>query len=599
MKTITLSALMLVVSAHAGDFRSVSERNVTVKRACQPTEKWTIEGGAAPQWMARYQDFVQGKVSPVSGFAEAVSLKRISALLNSNKAEFEKDFSEFWVGRILFELNLDPLAHEVFASVLEYSDHKQIRKSAFACMALIQRRSPDWKVPADSVEWGGFDFTEEDADVIYMASLIRPTKLTPLLPAGYRDFYKGTEAMKGRKYSEAAGHFQKFLAFLDTPKMVTQWEKYRDTAHLMLARAYYSTAKFPEASAQFQKVKKTSNLQIETLSNLAWSYLLQEQYDAAIGVSMQIRTGSLRNAFAPEPIMVAAMALNELCMFQDSIRTIQAFINDYGTSFEWLNRNKSKKDLYPEVIRFIKDPKATGIPMKVGTEWLRSPGFLSRQLELNRLIDHPKKLVDVQRKGYQEQMKLTSEFLAKTNDFIKKVQVAKLKLKPGEELSKELSEQYLNNKRELRRLVRYYRSSKIWKNLSRKYEKRIPTYRKMVVEQVNKDLFAVNKQLLQTLNNVRENSDWIEVEIYNGASQDLVWKEAHPDFDKVSKEIDTAIEEEAPASQVWSWGRFQGAEIEQAEIWEDEVGALKADIRNECDKKNKYLKLKLSKRRKS
>jgi hypothetical protein len=313
---------------------------------------------------------------------------------------------------------------------------------------------------------------------------------------------------------------------------------------------------------------------------------------------MQIRTGSLRNAFAPEPIMVAAMALNELCNYQDSIRTIQAFINDYGATFDWLMKNKKSKDLYAELLKFIKDRKSSAVPVKVATEWMRAPGFLMRQEEINRMIEHPRKLVDVQRRGYQEQMKMTSEFILKTGNFIKQVKVEKLKLKPGEELSSDLSTRYLETKRELRRLSRYYRSSKIWKNLSRKYEKRIPGYRKMVVDHVDKELLSVNKQMLQTLNNVRENSDWIEVEIYNGASQDLVWREAHPDFDKVSKEIDSATEEEAPASQVWSWGRFQGSDIEQAEIWEDEVGALKADINNQCDKKNKYLKLKLTKRRK-
>lgn len=593
MKPLMLSALMLVVTqAQGADFRSISERGpVTQRKGCESGEKWTITGNS-PGWLNRFHESVNGKISALAGFADAVSLKRISAILN--RSDFERDFSEYWVGRILFDLKLDPLAHQVFKSVLDNSEQKEIRKAAFVCMAQIQRRSPDFKVPAETVEWGAFNLTEDDADVIYTASLIRPTKLTNLLPAGYRDFYNGVNAMKNRKYSEANAHLTKFLAYLDTPKIVTPLEQYRDEAHLLLARALYSTAHFKESTLEFQKVKKVSNLQVETLSNLSWAYLLQEEYDAAIGVSMQLRTGSLRNAFAPEPLMVAAMALNELCMYQDSIRTIQAFINDYGKSFEWLHQNQKNKELYAELLKHFK--KQSTVPTKIATEWMRSPAFLVRQEEINRLIEHPKRLQEIRSKGYSEQVRVTNDFILKTAKFLNDVKTAKLHKKVGEDFSDKLNAQYLTMKRDLRRLTRFYRSSKIWKNLARNYERQIPGQRVKIVDLINKDLMAANKSMLTALNNVRENSDWIEVEIYNGASQDLVWKEAHPDFEKVSAEMEETTEE-APGSTVWKWGRFLASEMELAEVWEDEVGALKADISNNCDKKDRYLKLKINRRK--
>jgi tetratricopeptide (TPR) repeat protein len=598
MKRLLQTAVMLAVVstqgtvAKAADFRSVSERSPVQRKGCLPGEKWSISG-TNPGWLNRFHDFVTGKSSALGGFADAVSLKRISALLN--RSDFERDFSEYWVGRILFDLKLDPIAHQVFKSVLENSEQKEIRKAAFVCMAQIERRSPDYKVPADSVEWGAFNLTEEDADVIYTASLIRPTKLTALLPSGYRDFYNGVNAMKNRKYSDAHAHLTKFIAFLDTPKIVTSLEQYRDQANIMLGRALYSTAHFKEATAQFQKVKKTSNLQIETLSNLSWAYLLQEEYDAAIGVSMQLRTGSLRNTFAPEPLMVAAMALNELCMYQDSIRTIQAFINDYGKSFEWLHQNEKNPEIYAELLKHFR--KQSTVPTKVATEWMRSPAFLVRQEELNRLIEHPKRLVEIRSKGYSEQVKVTNDFLLKTAKFLNDVKLAKAKKVAGEDFSDKLNGQYLTMKRDLRRLTRFYRASKIWKNLAHNYEKQIPAQRVRLVGLINKDLTAVNKQMLTALQNVRENSDWIEVEIYNGASQDLVWKDAHPDYEKVSAEIEETVAEEASGS-TWKWGRFLASEMELAEVWEDEVGALKADISNQCDKKDRYLKLKINRRKK-
>ncbi|NDG85479.1 MAG: hypothetical protein EBX52_10660, partial [Proteobacteria bacterium] len=74
-----------------------------------------------------------------------------------------------------------------------------------------------------------------------------------------------------------------------------------------------------------------------------------------------------------------------------------------------------------------------------------------------------------------------------------------------------------------------------------------------------------------------------EVEILNGASRDLVWKSVHPDF----KEENLPKKSESPSRNpagTWTWGRLRHSELEHAELWEDELGALKADVRSVCEK---------------
>jgi tetratricopeptide (TPR) repeat protein len=593
LSLLSLSLIIASTDARA-DFRSVADRGaVSVSLPCQGSEKWSIQNATNPTWLNQYQDFVGGKLSSVYSFSQAVQLKKLSALLVHS--DFERDFSEFWVGRILYDMKLDALAQQVFRSVYENSETPMIKKASFVCMTQIQKRSPDWKVPSGS-DWMGLALDESDADAILIASLQLPSakmaNLAKKLPESHRSFLLGVDAVQKRKYNDAITQFTAFIDYfeLHSNAFLT---RYKDDARLYLGRAYYSVAKFKEAAEQFQKIKKTSNQQIDALSDLSWAYLLDENYDAAIGIAMQLRAGSLHNTFSPEPLMVAAMALNELCLYPDSVRMMRSFVNDYGKSFEWLTAHPNAPDLYSEVLKVLK--KQSTVPAKVATEWLKNPAFLTRQMELNQLIESPKRLADIQKKAALEQDQLTLKFIEKAQKFVKDVRVAKLKLKPGEELAADYGDQYLQIKRELRNLTRYYKASKIWKNLAKNFEKRVPSLRTDLVEKVNADLKDQNKQLLTLLNKVRENSDLIEVEIYNGASQDMIWKNAHPDFEGLSQDMNDQ-KQKANSAQVWDWGRMLASEIENAEVWEDEMGALKADISDQCDKRDRYLQLKAVKR---
>lgn len=588
-----VTLLFNLSQAHA-DFRSISDRGtIKVSMPCQAQEKWTLENSKNPTWLNQYQEFVSGKSSSVYSFSQAIQLKKLSALLVHS--EFERDFSEFWVGRILYEMKLDALAQQVFRSVYENSEKPMVKKAAFICMTQVQKRGPDWKGVSGS-EWMALPLDESDADAILISSLQLPsTKMATLakkLPESHRSFLLGVDASQKRNYSEAIIQFTAFLNYF-TLHSNPYLERFKDDARLYLGRAYYSVAKFKEAGEQFQKLKKTANLQIDALSDLSWSYLLEEKYDDSIGIALQLRAGTLKNTFAPEPLMVAAMALNELCLYPDSIRMIRSFVNDYSKSHEWLNSHSNHPGLYQEVLKVLK--KQSDVPTKVATEWLKNPSFLTRQKELNLLIENPKRLADIQKKAALEQTQLTDAFIDRAQKFVKGVKVAKLKLKPGEELAASFGDDYLQIKRELRSLTRYYKASKIWKNLSKNFEKKIPGLRSELVAKVDADLKSQNKNMLTQLERVRDNADLIEVEIYNGASQDMIWKNVHPDFEQMSEELKE--QKAAPAaSKVWNWGRLLASDVENAEVWEDELGALKADISDQCDQRERYLKLKVIKR---
>ena len=576
---LTLFALLITAPAMAA-----------VQDACTSTEHWTLTKGGNPNWLKEFHEFTSSRSSAIYGFSQAIQLKRMSQILN--EADFEHDFSEYWVGRILFELHLDPLAHQALSSVYENTENPDLKKATFSCMARIQIRSPDWKAPpiASAAAMG---FTEDDSDVLFLSLLGKESALNKKLSPGHRGFIEGYTALGNKDYTGAIVGFQSYFHYLETHSnpILT---RYTDEGHLLLGRAYYSVAKFTESAAEFQKVKKTSNEQIESLSNMAWGYLLSEKYDDAVGISLQLRSGALKNTFAPEPLMVAAMALNELCSYPDSIRMIQAFAKDYEPSYKWLTENQNHPDGYVLTVKALQG-KVPGVPNKLATEWIRSPEFLTRQKEINTLLGEPKRVEEIEANAQAEQTKLTVAFLNRAGQFLKEYRVAQLKLKPGEEIPKEFPDRYTVLKKDMRKLSRFYKASRTWKTLARAYEKKIPALKLEMVARVNHDFKAKNEKLLSLLNKVKDNTDLIEVEIYNGASQDLVWKNVHSDYAAAEKSLED--KKEAPdAAHTWNWGRFLASSIEDSEVWEDELGALKADVTNQCNKKEKYLKLKLIKK---
>jgi len=564
-----------------------TQAGASVRDACLSTEHWDLGKKSVPNWLNEFHQFTTQKSSPVLGFTQAVRLKRMSQILN--EADFEHDFSEYWVGRILFELHLDPLAHEALQSVYEGTENTDLKKAAFSCLARIQIRTPDWRAPKPATN---LSFTEDDSDVLFLSLLGKENALTKILAPGHRGFIEGYTALSQKDYAGAIVGFQSYFHYLETHSNALL-NRYTDSGHLLLGRAYYSVAKFSESAAELQKVKKTSNEQIEALSNLAWSYLLHEKYDDAVGIALQLRSGALKNTFAPEPTMIAAMALNELCSYPDSIRMIQAFSKDYEPSYQWLDQNQDRSDGYALSVSAVKNQAVA--PVKLMTEWIRSPEFLTRQKEINALALEPKHLTDIESQASVEQNKLTEDFLAKSSQFIKEYKVAEIKLKPGESLPLEFSERYVSLKKELRKLGRFYKASRTWKTLARSYEKKIPILNGELKEKVNQDWKTKTRKLLALLKRVKDNTDLIEVEIYNGASQDLVWKTAHPGYAGAEKSLEA--QKEAPdAAHTWNWGRFLASSIEDTEVWEDELGALKADVSDQCSKKEKFLKIKVMKK---
>ena len=466
--------------------QSISATAATVMDACGNHEKWEFKDERHGNWMNRYQAFLLKQESPWMAFSDSIQLRKTSRILSNGT--FESDFSEYWVGKIFYELGLHSLAQEYFESSSEHAKTAVIKNASRICINKINQ---------------------------------------------------------GLK-----------------PKIDQS-----DLTHLLRARELYSSKKMNESVAEFQKIDKRSNLKIDALSDLSWAYLHLEHYQEAVGIALQLRSGIFRNTFAPESMMVAAMALNETCSYQDASRMIQFFIQDYGNSFDWLVHSEKGSEPYHEILSGLKNQSS--VPAKIRTEWVKHPVFLSRQEQINRLIENHRKIIGMPSKIQSLKSDLTNKNTIKISKLLYDV-----KSRKNDSIS--LAKKYQEIRKDIRTLIRFNRSSKTLLSVVQKHDATIPAAQSKHVAKINHELHEKNRELLTHLKKIRENIDLIEVEIYHGASKDMLGlKKSLKKKTDLQKDFDTAV--------AWNWGSFSASELERAEIWEDEIGDLKADTKNHCN----------------
>lgn len=108
---------------------------------------------------------------------------------------------------------------------------------------------------------------------------------------------------------------------------------------------------------------------------------------------------------------------------------------------------------------------------------------------------------------------------------------------------------------------------------------------------MNQEVGRLNRTMLTKLEEIGENTRMIEAEIYDGASRDIIWQNAHPDYKELAKKMHDE-QNTLAASKVWSWGEAPIGSDSWSEIWEDELGSFKASAFDNCNSKEKYLAIK-------
>jgi hypothetical protein len=315
---------------------------------------------------------------------------------------------------------------------------------------------------------------------------------------------------------------------------------------------------------------------------------MENHYGDAVGTAVSLRVGEMKATFAPEATMVTAMALNELCEYQDSLRAIKTLQRDYEASYRWLKKwaaDGGKQSLYPLALQYLKRENHD-VPDQVAGEWIRSNFFLAGQDEIHRLFGEAEKS--------ERFLKASTEELAKMGDKIREaagnqnlgvqedqqgIHVVSSGKDPIPTRIADQAEEYNQIRQSLSSLEKRVHES------SQSFE----AAKVQWVERINSELAKRSARMLAQLDGVRENTKLIEIEIFNGASHDMIWRNAHPDYASIEKRFKQNMQER-DSSEVWNWGVID-PNSDNVEIWEDELGGFQASLRDNCKNKQKYLAL--------
>ena len=276
-----------------------------------------------------------------------------------------------------------------------------------------------------------------------------------------------------------------------------------------------------------------------------------------------------------------AMGLNEICQYPESVGAINSFRKNYESSYRWLNEWKTNRNspLYPEAVRYIK--KSSTTPDRVASEWVRSPIFIADQTEINLLFDEKEATAMLGKAGAKEQRDIGTDLLKILKDLKPRYKAAKAGRKPGEPLPRKVRELLAALKIDLQHYRRMQKAAPVWLLILKSYKKSGPHRQEFLLSEINQELAETSARMLRQLDEIADNLQLIEVEIYNGASQDIIWQNVHPDY----RGIASGMKDDRTAPEkVWNWGHVPNAGTDElkAEIWEDELGSFKANLFDNC-----------------
>lgn len=567
--------------------------------SCSPSESWKFSEFIEPEFIESFELGLKNKMSPVQSFSEAIAYRK------SGSHDEAKAFAEYWISRSLHRAGLSHIAGfgwSVTAAREVNPRTEGAQRASLECLLEIRDKNPTLEIPNNVFERLK-DYPEssvrtraagvyarrliaadpKDPKIESIIALMQPDSLDLTLSRGMLELHR-------KSYAKAISQLKSFLANKKFPEHLI---RYQEPAIILLSRALYSTGKYAEAATELKKISKSSNELAQTITELAWAHLKAEHLGEAVGAGISLQSGGMKRTFAPEGLMVMAMALNELCQYPEAIKVISLYKKQYEHTFKWLEANHNQThDWYRLALDFIQ--KKSTLPPAVVSEWIRSPAFISRQEEINLLIREKEFATKLQKSGAQELIAQGNQILAHIQKIRPKVISTLETLKADDTLPENLRRELASLKDEINHYERLRRAAGPWKMILANHMKRAPKIQEKLVKEINDYIRDKTSRMFSLLDEITDNLQLIEVEIYSGASQDIVWQNAHPDYKKKARQLNESNESEKP-STAWNWGKVDGGLSGQEEVWEDEVGSFKADIVNNCSSREKYMKLRAQK----
>jgi TolA-binding protein len=158
-------------------------------------------------------------------------------------------------------------------------------------------------------------------------------------------FFSGITSVRQRKIAPAVKAFENILEYLDKNSLESKEEtqRFKDLAHLSIARAYYSAAikqptegefvpdpeRLTAAVVAWNKVDIASEYWLDALFEESWAYFMASDYPHALGNIHTIESPYFPNSFYPEAQFLKAIIYFTNCQYENAKIIVAQFVKKY------------------------------------------------------------------------------------------------------------------------------------------------------------------------------------------------------------------------------------------------------------------------------
>ena len=124
----------------------------------------------------------------------------------------------------------------------------------------------------------------------------------------------------------------------DAKKQGRYYAILKETCAIHLARLEYKNANYNKAMDLYNSIPKTSYRWPFTLIEKAWTAYQLEDYNRSLGIIVTYKSPLLSSYFFPEAEVLSSLSYYKLCLYQDSLKTIEQYYNVYRTRSDALKK---------------------------------------------------------------------------------------------------------------------------------------------------------------------------------------------------------------------------------------------------------------------
>jgi len=289
-----------------------------------------------------------------------------NVLRNNTDDAGNTQHAKYWLAVALYHLEFYQASYTYFYEIAKSPKHLDFEKT-LGWLARLATQLPE---PADIIGHLG-KYTEEQVaatakgspDLLAQLNYLygrykyrkgefdKATALFANVASGSRyyvqaQFFAGITSVRQRKIAPAVKAFENILDYLDKGGKLdsaAEQQRYRDLAHLSIARAYYSAAikqptegefvpdpeRLTAAVVAWNKVDIASEYWLDALFEESWAYFMASDYPHALGNIHTIESPYFPNSFYPEAQFLKAIIYFTNCQYENAKIIVAQFVKKY------------------------------------------------------------------------------------------------------------------------------------------------------------------------------------------------------------------------------------------------------------------------------